>query len=123
MKYINHKISGIPYGKSKNRGNVEAPKKWTQAIIEQTEKLPKITEACILRVTFLLPTNKFPTDLSYGPDLDNLMKRFCDALNETIFSSTNGKDSCIVEMGVMKTKVNSEKEAGALLEVLPISIK
>jgi hypothetical protein len=26
-------------------------------------------------------------------------------------------------MGVMKTKVNSEKEAGALLEVLPISIK
>lgn len=123
MKYINHKISGIPYGKRKNSGNVEAPEKWTQAIIEQTEILPKITEACILRVTFLLPPNKFPLDLPYGPDLDNLMKRFCDALNETIFCNTNGKDSCIIEMGAMKTKVTSEQEAGALLEVLPVSIK
>lgn len=123
MNYINHKIFGIPYGKSKNRGNVEAPNKWTQAIKEQTEKLPKITEACILRITFLLPPNKFPIDLPYGPDLDNLVKRFCDALNETIFSSTTGKDSCIIEMNVMKIKVNSEEEAGALLEVLPISVK
>jgi len=123
MQYINHKISGIPYGKNKNSGNVEAPKKWTRTVIEQTERLPKITEACILRVTFLLPLNKFPLDLPYGPDLDNLMKRLCDALNETIFSNTNGKDSCIIEMGAMKTKVKSEQEAGALLEVLPVSIK
>lgn len=123
MKYINQRISGISYGRNKNRGNIGAPKKWTQAIIEQTRNLPKITEACILRVTFLLPPNKFPADLPYGPDLDNLMKRFSDALNETIFSNAEGKDSCIIEMGMMKTKITSEKEAGALLEVLPISIK
>lgn len=123
MKYINHKISGIPYGRNKNRGDIEAPKKWTQAIIDQTKDLPKITEACILRVTFLLPPNKFPKDLPYGSDLDNLMKRFSDALNETIFSDTEGKDSCIIQMSIMKTKVDSEAEAGALLEVLPISIK
>jgi Holliday junction resolvase RusA-like endonuclease len=123
MKYINQKISGIPYGRNKNRGNIEAPKKWTQAIIEQTENLQKVTEACILRVTFLLPPNKFPKDLPYGPDIDNLMKRFSDALNKTIFSNTEGKDSCIIEMGVMKTKVDSENEAGALLEALPISTK
>ena len=92
-------------------------------MIEQTRHLPKVTEACILRVTFLLPPNKFPTDLPYGPDLDNLMKRFSDALNQTIFSETEGKDSCVVEMSVMKTRVDSESEAGAIIEVLPISIK
>jgi Holliday junction resolvase RusA-like endonuclease len=123
MKYINRKISGIPYGRSKNRGDIEAPKKWTQAIIDQTRDLPKITQVCILRVTFLLPPNKFPKDLPYGSDLDNLMKRFSDALNETIFSNTEDKDSCIIQMSIMKTKVDSEAEAGALLEVLPISMK
>jgi len=123
MKHISHKISGVPYGKSKTRGDIEAPKKWTQSVIDQTKHLPKVTEACILRVTFLLPPNKFPKDLPYGPDLDNLMKRFSDALNQTIFSNTEGKDSCVVEMSVMKTMVDSEFESGALLEVLPIKIK
>jgi len=51
------------------------------------------------------------------------MKRFSDALNQTIFSETEGKDSCVVEMSVMKTRVDSESEAGAIIEVLPISIK
>jgi Holliday junction resolvase RusA-like endonuclease len=123
MKYINQKICGVPYCRTKIRGDTDAPKKWTQSIIEQTKHLPKITQACILRVTFLLPANKFPTDLPYGPDLDNLMKRFSDALNETIFSNTEGKDSCIVEMNIMKTMVDSENEAGALLEVLPIRVR
>ena len=123
MNYINQKISGIPYGRNKNRGDIQGPGRWTEAIIEQTKELPKVRAACILRVTFLLPPNKFPTDLPYGPDLDNLMKTFSDALNETIFSDTEGKDSCIIEMSLMKTKVDSETEAGALLEVLPVSIK
>jgi len=123
MKYINQKIFGVPYGRSKIRGDTDAPKKWTQSIIEQTKHLPKITQACILRATFLLPPNKFPKDLPYGPDLDNLMKRLSDALNETIFSDTTGKDSCIIEMSIMKTRVDSENDAGVLLEVLPIMIK
>jgi len=123
MTHIAHKISGIPYGKSKTRGDIEAPKKWTQSIISQTRELPKITEACILRVMFLLPVNKFPKDLPYGPDLDNLMKRFSDALNQTIFSRAAGKDSCIIEMSVIKTIVDSEDEAGVLLKVLPVKIK
>jgi len=123
MKYINQKISGGPYGKRKTKGDTEAPEKWTQSVIEQTRYLHKVTEACILRVTFLLPPNKFPKDLPYGPDLDNLMKRFSDALNQTIFSNTEGQDSCIVEMAVMKTMVDSENDAGAFLEVLPIRIK
>ncbi len=123
MKHISYRISGVPYSRSKKRGDTQAPKKWTQAVIEQTKHLPKVTEACILRVTFLLPPNKFPKDFPYGPDLDNLMKRLSDALNQTIFSDTEGKDSCVVEMSVMKTMVESEAEAGTLLEVLPIKIK
>lgn len=123
MKYISHKIVGVPYGKKKFKGDTEAPKRWTKAVIDQTKNLPKVAEACILRVTFLLPPNKFPKDLPYGPDLDNLMKCFSDALNQTIFSRTEGKDSCVVGMSVMKTKVESETEAGALIEVLPIRIK
>ncbi len=123
MNFISHRIVGVPYSRIKVRGNTEAPQKWTQAIIEQTKQLPKVTEACILKVTFLLPPNKFPKDLPYGPDLDNLMKRLMDALSHTIFSDTEGKDSCVIEMSVMKTTVKSEGEAGALIQVLPIRIK
>ncbi len=122
MTYICKKIKGVPYSKSKRRGKVDAPEEWTSAIVEQTKNLPKIEEACVLKLTFLLPPDKFPQDFPYGPDLDNLLKRFLDALCRTIFSETSGKDSCIVSLNVMKTKVKSEKVAGALLEVLPVSI-
>ena len=113
MKHIFKKIAGIPYSRNKTRGNTAAPKRWTQAVIDQTRSLPKVTEACIVKITFLLPPNKYPTDLPYGPDLDNLTKRFFDALNHTIFSETQGKDSCVVEVSVMKTRVESEKKSGS----------
>ncbi|MGA2172392.1 MAG: RusA family crossover junction endodeoxyribonuclease [Sedimentisphaerales bacterium] len=122
MKHISHKIHGIPYGKNKTRGDISALEKWTQAVIDQTKHLIKVEEACILRVTFLLPQSKFPKDFPYGPDLDNLIKRFLDALNHTIFSETEGKDSCVIEMSVIKAKVDSKEEAGALIEVLPIRV-
>jgi len=46
-----------------------------------------------------------------------------DALNQTIFSESEGRDSCVVEMSVMKRMVQFETEDGALLEVLPVKIK
>jgi len=122
MTYICQKIKGVPYSKHKRRGRVDAPEEWTQKIIDQTKDLPKVKKACVLNVTFLLPSDKFPTDLPYGPDLDNLLKRFLDALNKTIFSETSGKDSCIISLNVMKTKIGLESEPGALLEVLPVTI-
>lgn len=122
MNYISIHISGVPYGKSKTRGNTKAPKQWTNNIVEQTKDLPKVKEACIVNITFLLPGDKFPIDFPYRPDLDNLLKRFLDALNETIFCKAAGKDSCIISMNVLKTKVNSQEEAGAKLEVLPVRI-
>lgn len=75
-----------------------------------------------MKVTFLLPPNKFPSDFPHGPDLDNLLKRFMDALNDTVFSDTPGGDSCVVMLTVMKTKVSSDAEAGVHLEVLPVSV-
>lgn len=123
MKHISHRIAGVPYPKSKKRGNIKAAEEWTNTVIEQTAHLPKVKEACIMRVTFLLPPNKFPKDFPYGPDLDNLMKRFFDALNHTIFNDTDGKDSCVIELSLMKTMVDSENEAGVILEVLPIRLK
>jgi len=122
MKHIYKKISGIPYGKFKTRGQKNALKDWTEDVIKQTQNLPKVREACILRVTFLLPPEKFPSDFPYGPDLDNLLKRFLDALNETIFENTPGGDSCVISLNVMKTKVDSSKEAGAILEGLPLTV-
>jgi Holliday junction resolvase RusA-like endonuclease len=53
--------------------------------------------------------------------LDNLLKRFQDALNVTIFSEAKGKDSCIISLTATKVKVTSSEEAGALLEVIPIN--
>ncbi len=118
MKNISLKILGIPYGKSKVRGNVCAPKDWSRAIIEQTKHLEKIKEPCFLEVTFYLPKNKYPKDLPHGSDLDNLLKRFFDALNETIFSEIEGKDSCVIELKAKKEPVSSGNEAGALLKVI-----
>ena len=109
MKIVTLKISGIPYGKNKVQGDVKAPKRWSSAIIEQTRHSCKVREICILDVTFFLPENKFPKDLPYGSDLDNLLKRFLDALNETIFSEIKGKDSCVVELKAKKVLVNSNE--------------
>ena len=122
MSHILHMIRGIPYGKCKTRGNKSAPPGWTNTVIEQTNHLPKVKDACILKVTFLLPPDKFPADLPHGPDLDNLMKRLCDALNQTIFSEAEGTDSCVIELSAIKTKVESADKAGAFIEVLPIKI-
>jgi len=122
MSHILLMISGIPYQKNKTRGNNGAPADWTKTVIEQTRHLPKVKDACILKVTFLLPPDKFPADLPHGPDLDNLMKRLCDALNQTIFCEAEGTDSCVIELSAIKTKVESADKAGAFIEVLPIKI-
>jgi Holliday junction resolvase RusA-like endonuclease len=115
-------IKGIPVSKGKKRGDRNAPKRWRIAIIENTRKLPVVSEACLLKVTFLLPGRSFPADFRYGPDLDNLLKGTLDALNETVFRNASGKDSCVVALFAMKAKVASESEAGMHLEILPVGL-
>ena len=99
-----------------------APKEWTRAIIDQTENLPHISDACILHVTFLLPPDKFPIDFPYGPDLDNLLKRLLDALGKTCFANSPGGDSCVISLHASKAYVESDEEAGAALEIVPVSV-
>jgi Holliday junction resolvase RusA-like endonuclease len=115
-------IKGVPYSRNKTRGNIRAADVWSSSVKTQTAELPKVREACALKVTFLLPPDKFPSDFPYGPDLDNLLKRFMDALNHTVFSDTHGGDSCVVMLTVLKTRVPSPEEAGAHLEILPLSV-
>jgi len=122
MTYINHLIRGVPYARDKVMGNLQAPKNWSEQIKIQTQNLPRVREACALKVTFLLPPDKYPKDYPYGPDLDNLLKRLLDGLNETVFSEAKGHDSCVVLLHVMKTKVASYAESGAHIEVLPVSV-
>ncbi len=123
LSYVSHFIRGVPFSKNKSRGNLDAPARWKASVIEQTLHQPRVTDACVLKATFLLPPDKFPTDLPYGSDLDNLLKLFLDALNETIFSEAKGKDSCVISMTVMKTMVPSNKEAGVHLEILPVKLR
>lgn len=111
-------IVGVPYAQMKSRGRLDGCTEWSQAVVAQTAHLPKVTGPCRLLVTFRLPPNKFPTDHPYGMDLDNLLKRFFDALQETVFSSVPGKDGCVIELAAKKEKVASESEAGADLEIL-----
>ena len=73
----------------------------------------------MIRVTFLLPPDKFAKDYPFGPDIDNYLKRFQDAIKETIFRNAPGGDSCIMHIEASKVRVDSPAEAGAHLEVLP----
>jgi len=120
--YINQTIRGVPYSKQKSRGNQAAPEKWSEEVVRQTRELPKIKDACIMKVTFLLPPDKYPRDMPYGPDLDNLLKRLLDDLKRTILSEARSGDSCIVSLTVMKTKVSSYEESGAHIEVMPVKV-
>ena len=86
----------------------------------QTAHLPKVVHPCVVRATFRLPPDKFPKDHPYGSDLDNLLKRFFDALIETVFSDASGKDGIVVSIEATKVKVASAGEAGADLEIIEI---
>jgi Holliday junction resolvase RusA-like endonuclease len=121
MEYIEVFIRGVPYSHAKSRGLKEAAPAWSEAIIEQTRNLPKVADACHLKATFRLPPDKFPKDFPYGPDLDNLLKRFLDALEKTVFSGSSGGDSCIISLTVLKAKVATIGDAGVHLEILPFT--
>jgi Holliday junction resolvase RusA-like endonuclease len=52
-------------------------------------------------------------------DLDNLLKRFFDALQKTVFSEAPGGDGCVIEVRARKRKVPSSADAGADLTITP----
>src|SRR5439155_4736851 len=77
-------VAGIPYGKRKVRGNREGPTQWTRSVKGATRGLDTINGPCRLDVDFILPASKFPSDVPFGSDLDNLLKNLLDALGKTI---------------------------------------
>jgi len=122
MRSIRCSIRGIPHSQDKPRGDPTGPPAWTDAIVAQTGHLPRVTGPCIVRVTFLLPPNKFPDDHPFGNDLDNLLKRFCDALKLTVFRDAPGTDGCIVALEATKARVEAVAEAGAELEIIMLPV-
>jgi Holliday junction resolvase RusA-like endonuclease len=123
MPYINKTIHGTPYPEKRDPRLDQAPlKKWTHDIITQTQGLPKVKkrEACLLRVTFLLKPSQFPKNCRFGPDLDNLLKRFLNALKCTVLSEADGTDSCVVAIEAMKVCAETGTQPGAELELLPV---
>jgi Holliday junction resolvase RusA-like endonuclease len=122
-KNIKGHVVGTPFSRNKVRGNIEGLSKWSSLVVEQTQNLEKIYGPCKLCVTFRLPPSKRPKDHPFGNDLDNLLKRFCDALGKTILSEAPGKDGAIIDMEAKKIFVLSDKESGALFEIMELEIK
>ena len=112
------RIRGVPYPHIKVTGNVEGRNKWTDAIIAKTAKLQKINGPCLVRVTFRLSREKFHDSNPFGTDLDNLLKRFFDALGRTIFSDAPGRDACVVAIEAAKVLVLNPSESGVDGEII-----
>lgn len=104
LEIINIFIQGVPYAQNKTRGNVGSLSTWTEDVIRQTKDLPHIKETCYMKVVFIFPKDKYPSDHPYGPDLDNYLKRFQDALNKTIFKEAPGNDGCVTRLYAEKRK-------------------
>lgn len=114
------RIVGVPYAQLKSRGRVGGCAEWSNAVRSQTADVPPVIGQCRLRVVFRLPPSKYPLDHPYGMDLDNLLKRFFDALQDTVFRNVPGKDGCVIEIEAKKVRVESDADAGADLEIFPI---
>lgn len=114
-------VKGVPYGQDKARGNKAAAELWSAEVIRQTNNMKRVTHACAMNVTFLLPEDKYPSN-QYGNDLDNLLKRLFDALGKTIFSKAPSKDSCVVVLHAIKTRVPPQRTSGAAIEILPVDV-
>jgi Holliday junction resolvase RusA-like endonuclease len=116
---IDRFIRGVPYARSKSKGRLGAPRVWTSAVVEQTAGLPLIAGPCQLEVEFVLPWDKFPSDLPFGMDLDNLLKRLLDALGTTVLQSAPGGDSAIVSLQARKRPLRQGEEPGARITFRP----
>jgi Holliday junction resolvase RusA-like endonuclease len=121
IQALRFKVRGVPYPHLKVTGNVEGRLKWTQAIVTKTSTLQKIKGPCLVRVTFRLSREKFHEVSPYGADIDNLLKRFLDALAQTVFSEAPGKDACVVAVEAAKVLVVNPSESGVDGEIIQLA--
>ena len=121
MKALRLRVRGVPYPHAKATGNVAGLAEWTKAIVAKTERMEKVKGACLVRVTFRLPREKFHDGNPFGNDIDNLLKRLFDALSKTVFSEVKGRDACVVSVEATKVLVMNPSEAGVDGEIIEIS--
>ena len=115
------RVRGVPYPQIKATGNVEGRRVWSEAIVKATKNLRKVSGPVLVRVTFKLAKDKFHDANPFGTDLDNLLKRFFDALSQTVFSEAPGKDACIVAIEAAKVLVQNPSESGVDGEIIEMS--
>ena len=106
-------VKGDPYPKHKVTGDIGAPERWFQAIVEQTAHLRKVQGPCRLEVEFVLPPDRFPADHPFGTDLDNLLKILMDSLKNTVLREAPGGDGAIIELRATKVKAKGNERTGA----------
>jgi len=110
-------IEGIPYPQSKVRGDIHAPGRWSEAVKSATQYLPKVSGRVSMNLKFILHEDMFPPDHPHGTDLDNLLKRFLDAIGTTVLSKAEGKDGAVVRLTVSKRKVRRGESTGVRMIV------
>ena len=115
------RVRGVPYPQVKATGNIAGRKVWSDSIVDATKHLRKISGPVLVRVTFKLTREKFHEANPYGTDLDNLLKRFFDALSKTVFSDAPGKDACIVAIEAAKVLVHNPSESGVDGEIIEMA--
>ena len=120
MNHISGFIEGTPL--SRNRSGARKPglQGWIEQVAKQTGALQQVENACILRVTFFLADEAYRTAPPYGPDLDNLLKPFLDALKKTVLQSQ--EDAGIISIQATKARAGPGQRPGALLEIFPIIV-
>lgn len=119
MLPVVYKVSGVPYGSTRDEIGLLLLREWTNNIVLQTRDLPKVQESCVIKLTFLLPRDKFPDRFPYGPDLNYLINKLIETLKQTLFSDTTGKDACIYALHAVKKEVQSVQEAGVIIDIKP----
>lgn len=122
IQALRFKVRGVPYPHQKVTGNLAGLSKWTDAIVAKTRALRRVTGPCLVRVTFRLSAEKFHAVSPYGADLDNLLKRFFDALAQTVFVDAPGKDACVVAVEAAKVLVLNRLESGVDGEIIELAV-
>ncbi len=110
-------IGGIAYPKPVSGNRAIEAEKWSKKLVENTINFRKVDGPCSLKVVFYLPPDRFEIGSPYGTDIDNLVKRLLDALNETVLSDVPGKDGCIMNIEAEKSVALKPSQLGVDIKI------
>lgn len=73
-----------------------------------------------MEIIFFIPVEKFTLKDVYGPDIDNLVKRLLDGLNNTLFRDLETKDGSVIDLKVTKKPAIGDQKPGAKVTVFVV---